>query len=47
MTGYVSAFGDEYYSNLGAELATGVNIGNSQSYKICFFPYFFVKGHIG
>ena len=33
VTGYVSAFGDEYDSKLGNELATGVNIGNSQSYK--------------
>lgn len=39
VTGYVSDFGDEYNSNLGAELATGVNIGNSQSYKTMVYAY--------
>lgn len=39
VTGYVSSFGDEYDSNLGVELATGVNIGNSQSYKTRVYAY--------
>jgi len=39
LTGYVSAFGDKYACNLGAELATGVNIGNSQSYKTTVYAY--------
>lgn len=39
VTGYVSAFGDEYDSNLGVELATGVNIGNSQSYQTRVYAY--------
>ncbi len=39
VTGYVSAFGDEYDCNLGVELATGVNIGNSQSYKTKVYAY--------
>lgn len=39
VTGYVSAFGDEYDSNLGVELATGVNIGNSQNYQTRVYAY--------
>ena len=39
VTGYVSAFGDEYDCNLGVDLATGVNIGNSQSYKTRVYAY--------
>jgi len=31
--GYVSAFGDEYDTFLGNEFATGVNIGNSETYE--------------
>lgn len=39
VTGYVSAFGDEFDCNLGVDLATGVNIGNSQSYKTKVYAY--------
>lgn len=39
VTGYVSVFGDEFYSNLGPDLATGVEIGNSQSYKTKVYVY--------
>ena len=39
VTGYVSAFGDEFDCNLGVDLATGVNIGNSQSYKTRVYAY--------
>ncbi len=33
VTGYVSGFGDEYNSSIGIPLATGVNIGNEQTYQ--------------
>ena len=33
ITGYVSAFGNEYDTFLGNEFATGVNIGNSETYE--------------
>lgn len=39
VTGYVSDWGDEFDSDLGVDLATGVNIGNSQSYKTKIYAY--------
>lgn len=37
--GYVSSFGDKFASNLGTELTTGVNIGNSQTYLTRVYAY--------
>ncbi len=39
VTGYVSSFGDEFDSELGAKSATGVNIGNSESYETIVYAY--------